>query len=100
MKVYISGPTTGIKDYNFPAFFTAESKIKKLGILPLNPARNPVGLEYREYMDIAFAMVRSSDAIVTLPGWESSPGAKAEVAYAESIGLDIIEYNQILIFFK
>lgn len=91
MKVYIAGPMTGLKNYNFPAFYDAEEKIKKNGMIPLNPARSPAGLQYRDYMDISFAMVRSSDAYATLPGWESSAGARAEVAYAESIGLIDVE---------
>jgi len=28
MKVYISGPMTGYKDFNYPAFFAAEKFLK------------------------------------------------------------------------
>lgn len=86
MRVYISGPMSGIADYNFPAFFAAEVELRDCGDTVLNPARNPKGLEYNHYMDIAMAMIRASDAVCLLPGWENSKGAKAEVAYAESLG--------------
>lgn len=86
MRVYIAGPMTGIEDYNFPAFFNAERRLKAAGYTVLNPARNPEGLEYHHYMDIAMAMIRSSEAVCVLPGWEKSKGARAEVAYAEALG--------------
>lgn len=89
MRVYISGPMTGIEDYNYPAFNAAAKRLKSDGQTPLNPAANPSGLEYKHYMDIAMAMIRSSDAVLCLSGWRDSRGARAEVAYAESLGLDI-----------
>ena len=80
---------TGKKDFNFPAFFKLEDELLKEGFIVLNPARNPKGLTYEDYMDISLAMVRVCDMVFTLDGFEDSPGAKAEVAYAASIGRDI-----------
>ena len=34
------------------------------------------------------------DAICMLPDWESSPGAKAELAFAQAIGLKVFELNK------
>ena len=90
MRIYIAGPMAGIEDLNFPAFFAMEDKIKELGHTPINPAVMPKGLEYAHYMDIALAMVRSAEALLLLPAWEPSKGARAELAYAHSIGIKII----------
>ena len=85
--VYISGKMSGLPEYNRPAFMDAERRLKELDFVVLNPAWNPEGLDYENYMDIAFAMVRASDILVTLPGFEDSRGARAEVAYAECLGI-------------
>ena len=37
-KIYIAGPMTGIKDFNFPAFDRAEIQLALDGWTPINPA--------------------------------------------------------------
>jgi len=90
MRVYISGPMTGIENYNFDNFNRAEQALKKDGHVVLNPARNPSGLEYKHYMDIDMAMIRGSEAVFCLEGFERSRGSMAEVAYAISLGLKMM----------
>lgn len=87
---YIAGPMTGIKDYNKPQFNFAEKSLKELGFTVLNPASMPLGLSQAQYMDICFAMIRSSTHIYMLYKWEESLGAKAEYAYAKKLGLEIM----------
>lgn len=86
MKIYIAGPMTGLPELNFPAFFEAEKQIIRAGHTPINPARNPPNLEYEEYVEIALILVRASNAITLLSGWEKSPGANVEYYYAKSLG--------------
>jgi hypothetical protein len=90
MRIYISGPMTGIENNNFDSFYRAECQLKGEGHTVLNPASNPLGLEYNHYMDISMAMIRSSEAVYCLPGFNKSKGAMAEVAYAVSLGLEIL----------
>lgn len=90
-KIYISGPMTGIKDYNNPAFMSASYDWQDAGFIVLNPVTLPEGLEQREYMDICLAMLRAADAIYLLKGYKNSKGAMAELAYAEKLELEIIE---------
>ncbi len=83
--IYISGPMTGHEDYNRQAFYKAEARLKSAGFVVLNPAVNPEGLSYAQYMLIDVAMLNVCDCIYMLIGHEDSPGAKAELALAKSM---------------
>ncbi|MFA5027645.1 MAG: DUF4406 domain-containing protein, partial [Candidatus Methylomirabilota bacterium] len=37
VRVYISGPMTGIPEYNRAAFLAAEARLRALGLEPVNP---------------------------------------------------------------
>ncbi|WP_225182129.1 DUF4406 domain-containing protein [Pectobacterium aroidearum] len=89
MKVYISGPMTGIADFNRPAFNAAAEKITTDGHVALNPASLPDGLEQSEYMLICMAMLQVADSIIMLPEWEKSKGAVAELALAQKLELHV-----------
>lgn len=88
--VYIAGPITGHENGNREAFFGAEQLLKQQGYIVLNPHCLPAGLTEFQYMDVCLAMLRSSDAIYLLDGWEASSGAIAERALAKKLGLLII----------
>lgn len=90
-RIYIAGPMTGYKDFNRPAFNELAASLCAEGHVVLNPATLPSGLTQAQYMDICFAMVRAADAVYMLEGWEHSPGARAENALAEKLGLEIFE---------
>lgn len=96
MIVYISGPMTGIKDFNHPAFFEAEEQLKKCGHVVINPARNPHGLKYENYMDISLAQIRACEALCRLPGDEYSKGAICERSYAISLSKKIYCIEEFL----
>ena len=80
--VYISGKMTGLPDFGRAMFNDAQRRLEAQGYRVLNPACSPLGLEYDQYMRIAFAMLEACDIIALLPNWEDSNGAKAELAYA------------------
>jgi len=102
MRVYIAGPMTGYKWYNFPAFDKAELEIKAAGHTPINPAAldmargvdpydlpidhdwdtQPPGFDLHECILIDVEHVLIADEMVLLPGWEQSTGAPAERAVA------------------
>jgi len=82
LKVFISGPMTGIKDFNRPLFHKAAESIIATGNIPLNPAMLPDGLEHEEYLKICKAMIDISDTVYFLPGFEKSTGAMEEYNYA------------------
>lgn len=96
MKAYISGPMSGIKDYNKPAFKQVESILRANGYKTANPASiempKIVGFTDKQIwvwcMKKALRMMLKCDTIVLLPGWTKSKGAKVE----RWIGM-ILEYR-------
>ncbi len=89
--VYLSGAITG--DSMFAAKFADwEARAIEAGATRvLNPATLPAGWTYGEYMEHCLLMVRRADAVLMLPCWRGSLGAKAELAYAQSLKLMVVD---------
>lgn len=92
MKVYIAGPITGVENYKEP-FDKAESLLQEQGHTTMNPAILPPGFEHHEYMKICFSMVDVCNAVVLLPGWQRSKGAKMECEHASKNNKKIGYYH-------
>lgn len=95
MKIFISGPMSGLPHFNRPAFHEAARLLDSQGHIALNPATLPDGLSEKEYMDICLSMLRCADAIYLLDGWKLSAGARAEHALAEKLALLIISEKSL-----
>lgn len=105
MKIYLSGPMTGIPDYNFPAFDTAADHLRAMGHEVFNPAENDrengfdfTGTQGHEAAEHGFDLRKAlkqdlawicdhAEAIALLDGWSASKGAMAEVTLAAALGL-------------
>ena len=92
IKIYISGPMTGIKDYNYPAFNSAEKELKIMGYKTFNPARikSDKDWTWQDYMRECIKALPDCDKIYMLKGWENSKGAKIERSIAKTLGIEII----------
>lgn len=114
-SIYIAGPMTGLPEFNFPAFFKAERKLRRAGWLVWNPAAKDSeaaidktakktgddklaikkGFDIREAFMWDAEKVIYADGIYMLEGWEKSPGARAEHAIATFIQMKHPEYKII-----
>lgn len=92
--VYISGPMSGLEDMGRAAFAAAHQRLEELGFAVLDPAMFPLGMTYAAYMRMSLALLSEADAIVMLPGWECSKGARAERAYARAVQMPVYMYAE------
>jgi hypothetical protein len=93
MRVYIAGPMSGLPDFNYPAFFTAEEELRGAGHQPVNPARLWNGCEsptWADYMRRGIEDVLTCEGIALLPGWGRSQGARLERKVAKALGLKVL----------
>ncbi len=88
-KIYISGPITGIDDFD-----KAEKELNSAGFSVVNPVKvlsqMPEDTEYEEYMAMAMMMLSMCDSIYMLKGWEESTRANREYGYALATDITII----------
>lgn len=107
MVVYIAGKMAGLPDKGMKAFEDGEHELRKMGFdVILNPHSLPDGMPGDRYMPICLAMVNAADVLVLLDGWEDSPGARLEKAFAEyqgkkvftllGIGKRVLEWHVLL----
>lgn len=84
MKIYISGPMSGIQDFNKLSFTIAEGRIRLLGHSPFNPAwlKFDNGWSTEEMLSVDLTALSLCDGIFMLEGWEDSKGASTEYDFA------------------
>src|SRR6266404_9792344 len=109
MKIYLAGPMSKIKDFNYLAFDKAAAILRDKGHFVFSPADNDryvlglaaseidklTGKEQYEFRRIALAhdlewICRYANAVALLPGWRQSTGATAEYYAALALNLPII----------
>ncbi len=93
-SVYISGPMTGLPDFNYPAFAERAAAWRAKGWTVRNPADHFGGAQdrtYAEYMRADVADLLAVSAIAMLPGWEKSRGANLEIGLARALGLPVLD---------
>lgn len=103
MKIYLSGPMTGLPDYNRAAFREAADFYRSQHFQVRDPSRivlepkqpDEIRSEWQRYMVHAVRMLLECDAIVMLDGWEDSKGARIEHDLAVQLGLRLT-YDRFL----
>lgn len=90
-KVYIAGPITNDPDYKIK-FDAVSTWLTAMGYKVFNPTSAPLGLTYREYIDLGLQMLMHCDCMYILPYKEnSSSGVELEKHYAKLVNMPIIE---------
>lgn len=103
----------GIEDFNFPAFHAASAQLREFGWDIYSPAERDesdpqieesmknFGGNWSEgthplayFMQFDLAAVCRADAVILLPGWEASQGARLEVSTALEVDVLVFLYDE------
>lgn len=109
MRVFISGPISGMLNLNRDAFEFEAILLKQEGCEVFSPfsitppseearkewGENAAYLEWNYYMRVCVGQIPLCDRMHMLPGWQNSKGAVWEHRIAEMLGLEIT-YSPVL----
>lgn len=91
-RLYLSGPMTGIKNLNKPAFSRGAKSLRAKGFTVVNPPE----LDYKDPQRTWEGCLRrdlkslvTCDAIATLPRWTKSRGANLEIHVGRSLSMPV-----------
>jgi hypothetical protein len=94
MKLYISGPITGVPDYK-EKFSQAAGYLGHLGdeveIIDPSTFAGEDGWNWADWMLIDLRALRGADALVSLPGSMASRGARVEAEFARGMGIPVLD---------
>lgn len=96
LRVYLSGPMTGLPLFNFPAFTEEAAKLRDMGFDVVNPAEiNPdTTMPWHLCMRADIRALCDCDAVALMTGWHRSQGAALELHVAQRMGLDVAHTDQ------
>lgn len=97
MKVYIAGPMTGLPEYNYPAFHSAAAELRGRGYEVESPAEHDHGTDmpWDFYVRLGLVKLLDCDAVVLLPGWENSRGARLEWYVASRLQMRCVDWPDL-----
>jgi hypothetical protein len=92
LRLYLSGPMSGLPGLNFPAFHEAASQLRAAGYQVTNPAEiNPDStMSWEQCMRADIKALCDCDVLALLDGWQRSAGAHVELNLAHRLGLKIV----------
>lgn len=90
---YVSGPMTGIPEFNFPAFAAKTAELRAEGLTVVSPheVAGDLGHPWDYYLRKDIRALMDCTHVVLLDGWEASRGARLEVHIARALGMTVIE---------
>src|SRR3990172_575558 len=98
MIIYLAGKYSGNIENNIDAARKIAIECWEKGYTCITPHLNTLHFErdcqcqYHDYLAGDFAIILRCDAVVMLTGWQDSPGARQERAWAEKHSTPVYEY--------
>jgi uncharacterized protein DUF4406 len=92
LKIYISGPMTGVINKNNDSFNRAAFLLRRKGYPVVNPSELDMDQPKSTWAECLRRDIRElmdCDAVATLPSWQKSKGAGLEVYIAKALGCEV-----------
>jgi uncharacterized protein DUF4406 len=94
---YLAGPMQNYPEHNHPAFHAAAATLRACGHTIVNPAEfGPFVTDWQTVMKRDLHAMLWCDALVMLPGWEKSRGARLETRTAWDLEMPIYPLDAML----
>lgn len=90
MRIYLSGPMTGIADNNFPEFHKWAETLRSTGYEVVSPAEIQEVGTWELCLRADLRELCTCDGIAIMPGWEKSKGANLELHVAHRLGMHVM----------
>jgi len=90
MRVYLSGPMTGLPENNFPAFRLWAERLRVQGYDVVSPAEIQEAGTWELCLRADLRELATCDAIALMPGWEASKGAHLDLHVAHRLGMGVL----------
>ena len=92
--IYVSGPMSGVPEFNFPLFQHVAGTLRARGHVVVSPHEKGGEGEtgdaaWDRYLRADIAAMMTCKQIVLLPGWPKSRGAKMELSIALGLGFEV-----------
>ena len=99
MRIYLSGPITGVRNY-LDIFNKAAAALTRNGYRVVNPANLCFVLDgtatQEDFLNIDMELLRLCDVLVQLPGWEKSLGCQREYGAALERDMIILKWEAMV----
>jgi hypothetical protein len=114
VRLYVAGPMTGVPHFNIPAFDAAAADLRERGFTVFSPAElddakvrelalasedgcavehvKATGQRWIDLLVRDLLVVADVDAVIVLPSWKRSRGARLETFVAYLLGKEILRY--------
>lgn len=103
-RIYIAGKLNDMAIgylYNVHKMMETAEKVRLAGFSVFVPAIDLLmGIkfgykDYHDYFDNGQPWLAAADAIILVPGWESSEGTEEEIKLAISLNIPVYEFNEL-----
>jgi len=96
MKVYISGPVTGLPENNKQAFQYYADRLESVGFETITPTSIvPEGTDWHGAMRLCISAMMDADIVIMLSGWPHSKGAIIEHRIARELEIPVLYTESI-----